>query len=148
MHVHRKFAFLVVFFTLVCLPAYAHHVAVVTQPANPAGAVTSAELGKILKSEIRKWPDGHEMLIVLNRNSAVSFEIMERLTGLPAAKAKAFAEEHKSSFLLADTDVEVLDLVAGRQGALGLVDVRSVDSRVKVLKVDGKLPLEKAYLPH
>ena len=29
-----------------------------------------------------------------------------------------------------------------------MVDVRAVDSRVKVLKIDGRLPLEKAYLPH
>jgi hypothetical protein len=30
-------------------------------------------------------------------------------------------------------------------GAVGLVDVYSINSRVNVLKVDGKLPLEQGY---
>jgi hypothetical protein len=30
---------------------------------------------------------------------------------------------------------------------LGVLGVRAIDSRIKVLKIDGKLPLEKDYLP-
>jgi hypothetical protein len=75
-------------------------------------------------------------------------QIVERLSGMPAAKEKAFLAGHKNSFILAESDDEVLDLVAKEPGALGMVDVHGIDSRIKVLKVDGKLPLEKAYLPH
>jgi len=31
-------------------------------------------------------------------------------------------------------------------GAIGLVDVYSITSRVNVVKVDGRLPLEQGYL--
>jgi len=33
-------------------------------------------------------------------------------------------------------------------GAIGLVNVRSVNDRVNVVRVNGKLPLEAGYLPH
>ena len=33
-------------------------------------------------------------------------------------------------------------------GAVGLVDVRSVDKTINVVRVDGKLPMESGYLPH
>jgi hypothetical protein len=41
-----------------------------------------------------------------------------------------------------------MTFVAGTPGAVGLVDVHLITSQVNVLKVDGKLPLEKGYLPH
>jgi hypothetical protein len=84
----------------------------------------------------------------LNRNSDVSFQILERLAAMPNAGARAFIAAHKQHFALTNSDEEVLRLVSSMPGAVGMVDVRAVDSRVKVLKVDGRLPLEKAYLPH
>ena len=110
--------------------------------------MSSAELARIFKSEMKKWPDGREIVVVLNRNSAASMEILERLSGMPDGKARLFIATHKDSFVLADTDAQVLGLVSGKEGALGLVDVHKVDSRIKVLKIDGKFPLEHGYLPH
>lgn len=138
------FAFLVFCWT----QAYAHHLAVVVDHKNPAESVTSSELGKIFKSEMKQWPDGRDVIVVVNRNSPVAMQIIERLSGMAAGKEKAFLASHKASFLLADSDPEVLDLVSSKPGALGMVDVRAIDNRIKVLKVDGKLPLEKDYLPH
>lgn len=143
-----RLAFLALFVTSLWLPAYGHHIAVVVQEQNPTKSLTSSELGKILKAEARKWQDGAQVLVVLNKNSTVSFEILERLTGMPDASAKTFIETHKTHFAFTNSDEEVLRLVSSMPGALGLVDVRAVDSRVKVLKIDGRLPLEKAYLPH
>jgi hypothetical protein len=33
-------------------------------------------------------------------------------------------------------------------GAIGLIEVHSIDNSVKVVRVDGKLPMELGYLPH
>jgi hypothetical protein len=74
-------------------------------------------------------------------------ELLQRLTQRPANKATGFMAEHKSLFVLVDSDAQVLETVAAKAGALGIVPVRAVDSSIKVLKVDGKLPLEKGYLP-
>lgn len=136
---------LVVFFWL---PAYAHHVAVVANEQNPKENLSSPELAKIFKSETRKWPGGLEIVMILNRNSAASMQILERLAAMPDSKARVFVASHKDCFRLVDSNAEVLKAVADKPGALGMVDVHAVDGRVKVLKIDGKLPLEKGYLPH
>jgi ABC-type phosphate transport system substrate-binding protein len=144
----RSLTYLAIFVASFWLPAYGHHIAVVVQEQNPTKSLTSSELGKIFKAESRKWQDGAQVLVVLNKNSTVSFEILERLTGMPNASARTFIETHKTYFALTDSDDQVLRLVSSMPGAVGMVDVRAVDSRVKVLKIDGRLPLEKAYLPH
>jgi ABC-type phosphate transport system substrate-binding protein len=145
---YRRVATLALFVLFWWLPAHAHHLAVVVHQQTPTETVTSGELAKIFKSEIRKWPDGRDVVVVLNRNSAVSMQILERLAGMPDEKAKTFIAAHKGYFVLTDSDAEVLELVSAKPGALGMVDVREVDSKIKVLRVDGKLPLEKGYLPH
>ena len=144
----RKLAVLLLFLSCACASAFAHHVAVVARPDNAAENLTSTELAKMLKSETTKWTDGHGIVVVLNRNSEVALRTMERLTRMPDGKARSFVANHKELFLLTDSDAEVLNAVAAKPGALGMVDVRAVDSRIKVLKIDGKLPLEKGYLPH
>jgi ABC-type phosphate transport system substrate-binding protein len=148
MQARRNVSALVLFLLISWASAYAHHVAVVAHQDNGLENISSAELARILKSEIKKWPDGHDVMVVINRNSVVSMHILERLTSMSNGKARTFAAAHRNSFLLADSDGEVLERVANKSGALGMVDVRAVDSRIKVLKVDGKLPLEKGYLPH
>jgi hypothetical protein len=143
----RRISTLVALVLSCCASAFAHHVAVVTQKENSIQNLTTAELGKILKSDIRKWPNGREIVVVINRNSTGSMEILQRLTRLPADKAREFMAEHKSVFVVVDSDAQVLEMVSAKAGALGIVPVRAVDGSIKVLKIDGKLPLEKGYLP-
>lgn len=127
--------------------AFAHHIAIVAQKQSSVQNLSTAELGKILKSSTKRWPNGGDIVVVINRNSTGSMEVLQRLAGLPSGKVQTFVAEHKSLFVVVESDTEVLELVAARAGALGIVPVRSVDSRIKVLKIDGKLPLEKGYLP-
>jgi len=46
------------------------------------------------------------------------------------------------------SDSEVLDFVESTAGAIGLVDMHSINGQINVVKVDGKLPTEAGYLPH
>jgi hypothetical protein len=63
-------------------------------------------------------------------------------------EVKAFVDTHKSSFVIVDSDEALLKIVESTPGALGLIDVYSITSKVNVVKVDGKLPLEQGYLLH
>lgn len=145
--ISRRISVLVCILLVCSAPAFAHHLAVVTHQDNGVKNLSSAELGRIFKSETKKWPDGRDIVLVLNRNSLVAMRMLERVSGMPDGKAKALIAAHKGYFVLADSDAQVLDMVVKNRGALGVVDVRAVDSRIKVLRVDGKLPLQKAYLP-
>ena len=145
----KKFAaglFLFVFLSLV--PCYAHHIAVVVSKDSNVDGVTSANLVKMFKAEIKKWPDGKNVVWILQQDSAMQLLTLERLNNMSEADLKAFIAGHKDSVLQAVSAADVLRLVQTVPGAIGLIDVRSINDKVKVLKVDGKLPLENGYLPH
>jgi ABC-type phosphate transport system substrate-binding protein len=144
---YRTISTLVAIMLSCCASAFAHHIAIVAQKQNSVQNLSTAELGKILKSNTSKWPNGRDIVVVINRNSTGSMELLQHLAALPSGKAQTFVAEHKSLFVVVESDTEVLELVAARAGALGIVPVRSVDSSIKVLKINGKLPLEKGYLP-
>jgi ABC-type phosphate transport system substrate-binding protein len=136
--------FLLTFLT----PCFAHHMAVVVNKENSVGNVTAVHLSRILRSEIKKWPDGKTVVLVLHRDSEGEAETLERLNKMTADELKALIAAHKDSIMMADSDAEVLKIVQSIPGAIGLVDVRSVDNTINVVRVDGKLPMESGYLPH
>ena len=142
----RLFALVFTIFSF--LPCYAHHLAVVVDKGNNTGEITAANLSKIFKSETRKWADGKNVVLILHKDSAAERLTLQRLNRMSAADFQAFVTAHKEMILLVDSDDAMLKLVKSTPGAIGLVDVRSVDATVNVLKVDGKLPLEQGYLPH
>jgi ABC-type phosphate transport system substrate-binding protein len=137
-------AFLGVFLT----PCFAHHTAVVVNKDNAVENVTSAHLAKIIRGEIKKWPDGKNIVLVLHKDSAGESETLERLNRMSAPEWKSFVNAHKDSILFVDSDADVLKEVQAEPGAIGFVEVHSIDNSVNVVHVDGKLPMEFGYLPH
>ena len=139
----------VIAFLCACLtPCFAHHTAVIVNKENTVENVSSAHLAKIIRGEVKKWPDGKNVVLVLHRDSAGENETLERLNKMTPAEWKAFVFAHKDSITFVDTDADVLKAVQAEPGALGLIEEHSIDNSVNVVKVDGKLPLEFGYLPH
>jgi hypothetical protein len=140
----------VLLLTISCsVAAYAHHLAVVVPKDNHSDGVTSAELEKIMKSEMKKWPNGTNVVVVITKSSAMSVQVLGRLCNMSAAATKALIAAHPDYFIMADSDEALLKIVEVTPGALGLVDVHAIQgTQIHVLKVDGKLPMEKNYLPH
>jgi ABC-type phosphate transport system substrate-binding protein len=130
------------------LPCFAHHMAIVVNKDNNVGEVASAHLAKILRLEVKKWHDGKDVILVLHKNSSGEMATLERLNKMSANELKSFIATHQSSITTVDSDEDVLKRVESTQGAIGLVDVRSINDQVNVVRVDGKLPMEDGYLPH
>jgi ABC-type phosphate transport system substrate-binding protein len=139
---------LLVFLATVLTPCFAHHMAVVVNKDNNVGNIAAAHLARIFRSEIKKWPDGKAVILVLHKDSAGETETLQRLNKMSAGEWKALIAAHKDSIQVADSDADVLRIVQSTPGAVGLVDVRSVDNTIIVVRVDGKLPMESGYLPH
>lgn len=144
--------------TFLATPCLAHHIAVIVDKDNKTQNITSAHLAKIVKGEVKKWPDGRTVVLVLH---ATLDEVgtLARLTKMTDAEVKAMLEERKNderknndkdkdSIVLKASDAEVIEAVATTPGAIGMVEEHSISGRVSVIKVDGKLPLESGYLPH
>ncbi len=129
-------------------PCFAHHMAVVVSKQNAVTTMTSVQLSRIFRSETKKWPDGKSIMLVLHRGSAGEAVTLQRLNKMSAQQWHAWMDEHQDSFKIVDSDDEVLTLVESVPGAVGLVDVRSVNDRVTIVRVDGKVPMEDGYLPH
>jgi ABC-type phosphate transport system substrate-binding protein len=147
MRLHRL-AVLFVFLATFLTPCFAHHMAVVVDKDNNVGNVTAAHLTRIFRSEVKKWPDGKTVILVLHKDSAGETETLERLNKISDAEWKALIAAHRDSIQIVDSDADVLRIVQSTPGAIGLVDVRSVDNTINVIRVDGKLPMESGYLPH
>jgi ABC-type phosphate transport system substrate-binding protein len=142
-------AIYVLAFLAACLtPCFAHHTAVVVNKENAVDNVTAAHLVKIIRGEVKKWPDGKNIVLVLHKDSAGEDETLERLNKMSAAEWKSFVTAHKDSIRFVDTDADVLKAVQAEAGAVGLIEVHSIDNSVNVVHVDGKLPMEFGYLPH
>jgi ABC-type phosphate transport system substrate-binding protein len=139
---------LLAFFFAALSPCFAHHTAVVVNKDNSVGNLSSANLVKIIHGEIKKWPNGTSVVLILHRNSTSEDETLQRLNKMSAEQWKAFLAAHRDSLVLVDTDAEVLRIVQTEPGAIGLIEVRSLDDSVNLVHVDGKLPMEYGYLPH
>ena len=142
-------AFYLLAFLSACLtPCFAHHQAVVVNKENAVDNVSSVHLSRIVRGEVKKWPDGRNIVLVLHKDSVGEDETLERLNRMSPAEWKAFVSAHKDSILLVDTDADVIKEVQAEPGALGFIEEHSIDNSVNVVKVDGKLPMEFGYLPH
>jgi ABC-type phosphate transport system substrate-binding protein len=144
----RSAAYIVAFLSVCLTPCFAHHTAVIVNQENAMVNVTSTHLSKIVLGEVKKWPDGRNIVLVLHKNAPGEAETLERLNKMTAAEWKAFVAAHRDSIAFVDTDADVIKLVQSEPGAIGLIEVHSIDNSVNVVHVDGKLPMEFGYLPH
>ncbi len=129
-------------------PCFAHHMAVVVHKDNTIQNVTSDHLAKIFKGEVKKWPDGKNVVIVLHSSSAGEMATLLHLTKMTEADMKTFLASHKDAIRTVGSDANVIETVSSTPGAIGFVEEHSINDRVTVVRVDGKLPMEAGYLPH
>ena len=146
MKIQRFKAFLLVL--IFASPCFAHHLAVIVNKDNSVDQLTSAHLAKMFRSEDTKWADGNSVILVLHSNLATESETLQHLNKMTAAELKAHIAAHKDSIHIVNNDDDLLKEVEANAGAIAFVDVRSINDHVKVVKIDGKLPLEAGYLPH
>jgi ABC-type phosphate transport system substrate-binding protein len=143
-----RIAYLLGFLMFSLVPCFAHHMAVVVNKGNGVAEVSSAHLAKVFRLEVKKWQDGSDIVLVLHKDSSGELLTLERLNHMSSDELKSFISSHLNTFTMVESDADVLHLVETIRGAVGLVDVRSINDQVNILKVGGKLPMENGYLPH
>ena len=140
----RTFYFYISVVLLSATLCQARDLAVVINKSNSTSSVSTADLQKLLKASTPSWPDGKKVRIFLtDPGSAENRSILQRFYEMAPADIKS-----KANIQIVASDEIVMTMVAGNPGAIGLVNVYSITSQVKVLKVDGKLPLEPGYPLH
>lgn len=123
--------------------------AVVVAADSKLPDLTLAELVKLTKGAQKAWPDGRSFTLVLKNPTAPEMHVaVQKLFGVaPADVPAAIAKMNQLRPLIkvVATDEDVFRTVTTTPGALGLVDVYSINSSVKVLHIDGKLPFDVGY---
>lgn len=131
--------------------ATAHDVALVTSKNSRVKGAKAADLARMIKTTHR-CPDGYDLTVILANPSSLEMRIVATkllsLTNDEFKKSIDVANRNRVTFLVVSSDDEVLKALQGNTSAIGLVNVYSINGSVDVLKIDGKLPLEPAYVLH
>jgi ABC-type phosphate transport system substrate-binding protein len=140
--------FLLLVFAAPGIPAI-KNAAIVTAAGNKLNDITLADLAKLCKGTQKTWPDGREFTLVIKDPDNPETRIaIQKLFGTTPGEFKtliAKLNETRQVVKIVDTDDSVMQAVSSTPGAIGLVDVYSINSSVKVLRVDGKLPFDVGY---
>lgn len=125
------------------------NMAVVISAGSKVSDVPLADLVKLCKGTQKSWSDGKNFILVIKNPEAPEMHVVvQKLFGDAGADVKAaIAKVNESRVIvkIVASDEELLRLVETTPGALGIIDVYSINSSVKVLRVDGKLPFDAGY---
>ena len=125
------------------------NIAVIMSAGSKTTDVQLAELVKLCKGTQKAWADGRSFMLVMKDPAAADMHApVQKLFGMAPADLKAAVpklNESRQLLKIVETDEELLRTVEATPGAIGIVDVYSINSAVKVLRVDGKLPFDVGY---
>ena len=125
------------------------NMAVVASANSKLADVPLGDLVKMCKGTTKAWADGKSFVLVLrNPDAPEMHSVLLKLFGAGPAEAKvaiAKLNEAHQTVKIVDSDEDLLRTVDSTPGAIGIVDVYAINSSVKVLRIDGKLPFDVGY---
>jgi len=125
------------------------NMAVVVAADSNLPDLTMAEFTKLCKGAQKSWPDGRSFTLVLKDPASPEMHVVvQKLFGVSPADAKtaiAKINEVRPLIKVVASEEDVFRTVTTTPGAVGLVDVYTINSAVKVLHIDGKLPFDVGY---
>ena len=125
------------------------NMAVVMSAGSKLQDVPLAELAKLCKGTQKAWADGRSFTLVMKDPESPDMHVaVQKLFGVPANEVKtaiAKLNETRTVVRVVESDDDLLRTVEAMPGAVGILDVYAINSAVKVLRVDGKLPFDVGY---
>jgi hypothetical protein len=138
------------FFSALPLLAGIKNWALVTASGDKLQEVSLPELDKFCKGTRRTWPDGRNFTLVMHGPESPEMRVpIQKLFGVaPSAMKPLIAKlnESRPFIRIVGSDEDLLRMVEATPGAVGLVDIYAINSAVKVLRIDGKLPFDSGYV--
>jgi hypothetical protein len=125
------------------------NMAVIASAGSKLQDVPLAELAKLCKGTQKMWADGRSFTLVMKDPESPDMHVaVQKLFGVPASDVKsviAKLNETRTLVRVVENDEDLLRTVGATPGAVGILDVYAINSAVKVLRVDGKLPFDVGY---
>jgi ABC-type phosphate transport system substrate-binding protein len=125
------------------------NMAVVVSAGSKLSDIPLADLAKLCKGTLKAWPDGKSFTLVIKNPESPEMRVaVQKLFGDASGDFKAAIaklNDSRAAVKIVGSDEELLHTVESTPGAVGILDVYSINSSVKVLRVDGKLPFDIGY---
>ena len=125
------------------------NMAVVVSAGSKMTDVPLADLTKLCKGTLKTWPDGKNFTLVMrDPESPEMRSAVQKLFGAAPGEVKAMIvklNESRLTVKIVDNDEDLLRTVEATPGAAGVIDAYAINSSVKVLRVDGRLPFDIGY---
>jgi ribosomal protein L23 len=125
------------------------NMAVITSAGSKLQDVPLTELTKLCKGTQKMWTDGRNFTLVMKDPESPDMHIaVQKLFGVPPSEVKSLIaklNETRTVVRVVESDEDLLRTVEATPGAVGILDVYAINSAVKVLRVDGKLPFDVGY---
>jgi len=118
------------------------NMAVVTSAGSKLQDVPLTELAKLCKGTQKTLADGKSFTLVMKDPESPDMHVaVQKLFGVTPSEVKsAIAKLNETRAV-----VRIVRMVEATPGAVGILDVYAINSIVKVLRVDGKLPFDVGY---
>ena len=152
---YRRFLHVLILVFIGASLASARDLALVSNKSNAISVITLPDLVKVCKAQTSRWPDGKPVTFVMRSPSVPAMKVvLEKVYGMSESEVNGLivSSNHgrlnHPAIVIATSDEELVNKVASVPGAIGVVDVYSINSSVEVVKIAGKLPLEPGYLLH
>lgn len=152
---YRRFLQVLILVFIGASLASARDLALVSNKSNAMSVITLADLVKVCKAQTSRWPDGKPVTFVMRAPSVPAMKVvLEKIYGMSESEVNVLiatsnhGRVNHPAIVVATSDEELVNKVASVPGAIGVVDVYSINSSVEVVKIAGKLPLEPGYLLH
>ena len=111
--------------------------------------VQLSELMKLCKGTQKTWNEGKSFTLVMTdpagEDMHTAIQKLFNMTPVDLKNALPKINESRTVVRIVDSDVDLLRTVGATPGAVGVVDVYAINSSVKVIRVDGKLPFDVGY---
>ncbi|PYU20777.1 MAG: hypothetical protein DMG30_19860 [Acidobacteria bacterium] len=133
-------------------PAAEPALAIIVNQSNPVENFSYEDLRKIFLGERSHWPNGRRItLVMLDASQPERKVVLREIYGMSEKDFNnhfiqgVFSGEVFVSPKTLANSADVIKFVFNVPGAIGYVLASEVDSSVKVLRVDGRLPDDKDY---
>lgn len=149
----RLWLSLCAFLLLFASAAAARDVAVIVNKSNATKNVTLAELAKLAKGTTKKWADAKDVVLVIRDPASPDMKtVLQKVFSMTPDELKTLVATlngaRRDSVLIVPSDDVAVKTVQTTPGAVGFVDVYSINSGISVIKIDAKSPLEPGYALH
>src|SRR3984957_8398130 len=125
------------------------NIALVMSAGTKMDDVQLSELMKLCKGVQKTWIEGKSFTLVMTDPGSpdmhAAVQKLFNMTPVDLKTALRKLNEARSIVKVVDDDADLLRTVGATPGAVGIVDVYAINSSVKVIRIDGKLPFDVGY---